>query len=137
MTLPYALQFARTAAESLMTDRGTVTRDSVSAKQLIDPLTGLYTSNLPPTVIYSGPCFVLERRVQNPSSRSDAGDFPYTETASLLLPAHAALVLVQDIFTIDWAPDHPQDVGLRFRITFFNPGTQIKARKCQMEAITG
>jgi hypothetical protein len=120
-----------------MTDSGTITREVVSTSTTIDPATGLYTDVGTITVIYSGICFVDEKRIQNPVSRTVGGDSPITDVASLLLPASSPLIKVQDIFVLDAAPDHPADVGLRFRITFVNPATQVKSRRCQMEAITG
>lgn len=141
MTMPYmpeALWFARDAAERMMTDVGVVTRSAVpTASTIVDPLTGLTPASGPPVVIYTGKCFLVERRIQNPTARAVAADYPYVETVTLMLPSNTPAIRVQDIFTLTAAPDHPQDVGLRFRITFFNPGTHSKVRKCQMEGITG
>ena len=122
-----------------MVDRGTIYRPSTNTTSPIDPVTGWFVDDgtTSMTLVWSGPCFLLDKRIQNPSARAVAEDYPFSEVASLLMPSDTPQVRVQDIFVLDSAPDHPQDVGTRFRITFFKPGTQLKARECQMETITG
>jgi hypothetical protein len=120
-----------------MVDSCTISRPGTSTG-LVDPVTGLQPV-IGGGLVYSGPCFILEKRVQNPSARGVAGDAPFSEVATLDIPhiTTGATVEVKDVVVLTAAPDHPGDVGRRFRITYVNPGTQLKAQQCQMEVITG
>jgi hypothetical protein len=132
-----ALIVARARALSRMVDQCTISRPGVSSGP-VDPVTGLQAVS-GGTSIHSGRCFILEKRVQNPTARGVAGDAPFVEVATLEIPhiTSGLRLEVKDIVVITAAPDHPGDVGRRFRITYVNPGTQLKAQQCQMEVITG
>lgn len=118
-----------------MVDTGRITRTGPLSGAL-DPVTGLRIPAVP-VVVYEGKCFVDELRIQNPSPAAVAGDFPVSMVATLKLPAMGEQVLVQDLFVLTSAPDHPQDVGRHYRISSFNPKTQAKARLFQMQAVIG
>jgi hypothetical protein len=117
-----------------MVDSGTITRSGTAGT--VNPATGVPVTGAVVTV-WSGPCLLAERRVQNPTATPIAGDFPFSEVATLKVPSSVPKILPMDVFTLDSAPDHPQDVGRRFRITSFDPSTQAKERRFQMSAIIG
>lgn len=121
-----------------MVDSCTISRPGVTSAGPVDPVTGLQPVSAGAQV-YSGICFVGEKRVQNPSARGVAGDAPFEEYATLDIPHILAgpNVEVKDIVVITGAPDHPGDVGRRYRVTFVSPGTQLKAQQCQMTTVTG
>lgn len=133
VTASSALSAARHAAESRMVDSCVVSRNSATA--------GLDADGMPiagsPTPVYSGRCFLLEARVQNPNPSDVAGDFPVTEALTLKVPALAAQLLVGDVVVMTACPDHPRDVGARLRVSSINPGTQRKSQNCQVEVIAG
>lgn len=135
MSASSALVIARARALTRMVDSGTITR-TVAGTTVMDPATGARPKP-EVTPIYSGPCFLTEKRIQNPGATGVADDFPVEEVASLVLPSLGPRIERGDIFVLTAAPDHPQDVGRRFRIISFNPGTQNKARQFQMSAIIG
>lgn len=135
MSASSALVVARARAQSRMVDSCTITRGSAETG-MRDPVTGLRTPGST-TTIYSDICNVAELRVQNPSPTGVAADFPVSMVATLRLPALGPQIHVQDVVVLDAAPDHPQDVGMRFRITSFNPKTQAKARVFQMQSVIG
>jgi hypothetical protein len=116
-----------------MVDSGTITRLGAPVGG-VDPVTWEQAVGESQTV-YSGPCAITELRVQNPKPSGVGGDYPVAMVATLRLPAQGAHIQVQDVFVLDSAPDHPQEVGMRFRITSFNPKTQAKARLFQMESV--
>lgn len=129
------LVVARARAETRMVDRCSVTRPGVQSADR-DPVTGamIPAGEIP---VYSGACAFSELRVQNPTPTSVAGDFPVSMIVTLSLPAMGPLVQLQDLVAVTSAPDHPQDVGLRFRVTSFNPKSQAKSRMFQMQAVIG
>ena len=130
------LNRARAVTELLtMPDTCTVTRPGVQSTDR-DPVTGAMMP-VADTPVYSGKCAVEELRVQNPSPTSVASDFPVSMIATLKLPAMGPLVVIGDRVTLFTAPDHPQDAGLVFRVTSFNPKSQAKARLFQMQSVIG
>lgn len=135
MSARTALVTARSRALTRMVDRGSVWRPSSSGA--LDPVTGIPALGAAAAPIWSGPCFLSEKRVQNPSARPVAGDFPFEEVATLSLPSDVPQIDPLDVFVLESAPDHPQDVGRRFKVISFNPSTQVKARQFQMAAIIG
>lgn len=135
MSAVTALVAARVAAESRMVDSCVITRPGLSSGP-VDPATGRRIAAVSSDV-YAGQCNVEELRVQNPSPSGVAADFPVSMTATLRVPAMGPSIQVQDVVVLTAAPDHPQDVGLRFRVTSFNPKTQAKARMFQMQSVVG
>lgn len=138
MSAASILAVARARALTRMVDRCTITRPGYSSAKL-DPLTGL-TPVVAGTPVYpeeglDGPCAIEVLRVQNPTASSVGGDFPVSMVSTLSLPAMGPRVVVGDVVLITAAPDHPQDIGLKFRITAFNPKTQAKARLFQMQTV--
>jgi hypothetical protein len=129
------MTLARQRALGRMTDSVTITHPGVLSGP-VDPVTGLQTGSAG-TVVYSGVCYFEVTRIQNPHPAALAGDFPVTEVLSLMLPANAGAINVQDIVIITDAPDHPRDVGRRLRVSSINTGTQLKQQRCQVEVITG
>lgn len=135
MSARTAIILARVRAQTRMVDRCVITRPGVPSSA-IDPVTGLspVATDRP---VYSGVCEFDELRVQNPSPASVAGDFPVSMIATLALPAPGPLVQEQDTVTMTSAPYHPQHVGMRFKITAFNPKSLAKAQVFQMQAVIG
>jgi hypothetical protein len=135
MSADSALAIARGRALTRMVDRCTITRPGALSGP-VDPVTGLQTGGSS-SAVYSGACFFEVTRVQNPTASDVAGDFPVSEVLTLMLPANAGDVRVQDVVTITAAPDHVRDVGRRLRVSSINTGTQLKQQRCQVEVITG
>lgn len=135
MSAESALATARGRALTRMVDSCTVSRPG-GLTGPVDPSTGLQTPSAD-SLVYSGGCFFEVTRVQNPSASNVAGDFPITEVLTLMLPANAGDVHVQDVVQVTAAPDHPRDVGRRLRVSSINTGTQLKQQRCQVEVITG
>lgn len=129
------LAVARMRAETRMVDTVMITR--TGAAGVFDNSLGTMGAGAAATKVYSGPCFLSEKRVQNPKARPIAGDFPFEEVATLHLPAASPQILPMDVATMLAAPDHPQDTGRRFRVISFDPSTQAKERRFQMSAIIG
>lgn len=135
MTARTAIILARGRAQTRMVDRCTITRTGAPSADR-DPVTGAMLPAVE-SPVYSGMCEFDELRVQNPSPVSVAGDFPVSMIATLALPATGPLVQEQDTVTLTSAPYHPQHVGMRFKITAFNPKSLAKAQVFQMQAVIG
>ena len=133
MSADSALMVARARALSRMVDTCAITRPGSGGTY--DPVTDTYSGSTTP--VYSGACFVQERRIQNPEASSGGGDFPVAEALTLKLPSDSPACQVADIVVISAAPDHPNDVGRRYRITSVNPATQKKSRDYQMSTVIG
>jgi hypothetical protein len=87
--------------------------------------------------VYSGKCFLDEGQIQNPNPQETAGDYPVVSHFTLKLPVSAGPAVVDDVVVMTACPDHPRDVGVRFRVSSINPGTQKKTQNCQVEVISG
>lgn len=135
MSAASILATARRRAETRMVDRGTISRPQSHGE--FDPATGVPGGSGDPVLIYRGKCQIVQNRISNPTATAVGGDFPVVETVTLSLPTSVPQILPLDIFTLDEAPDHPQDVGRRFRVIAFDPSTQVKQRRYQVAAIIG
>jgi hypothetical protein len=93
----------------------------------------------PSSAVYSGKCFLQEKRLQNTSPGNVAADYVLTETFTLKRPATAAPVSVGDVVTMTGSGDSARGwiVGFRLRVTALNPATQKKTLDAQVEAIVG
>ena len=130
--------FARRLAESLMTDTVTWTRSVPATGTLvIDPATGLPTTG-PDTTTYTGPCrFFLQRIPRRTGGGLDAGDYVVTMTTYASIPYTAPNLAIDDVGTITGSLEHPQDVGLKFRVVGVIRNTQASAQRFQVEAVVG
>ena len=130
--------FARRLAESLMTDTVTWTRSvPATGPVTINPATG-NPQTVPDQVIYTGPCrFFLQRIPRRTGGGLDAGDYVVTMTTYASIPYTAPNLAVADIGTITGSLEHPQDVGLAFRVVGVIRNTQASAQRFQVEAVVG
>jgi hypothetical protein len=127
----------RAEAESLMTDTATWTRSvPVSGPIVLDGNGNPVT--VADTVVYSGPVrFFLQRIPRRGQSTTSAGDFVVDMTTYASIPYAAPNLAINDIGVITGSLEHPQDIGLQYRVLGLIRNTQATAQRFQVEAVVG
>lgn len=127
----------RALAEELMTDTATWKRSvPVSGPIVLDSNGNPVT--VADTVIFTGPVrFFLQRIPRRGQSTMSAGDFVVDMTTYASVPFSAPNLNVNDIGVITGSADHPQDIGLKYRVLGTIRNTQATAQRFQVEAVVG
>ncbi len=130
--------FARRLAESLMTDTMSWTRTVPTTGTIIVDLATGQPTTVPDITVYTGPArFFLQRIPRRTGGGMDAGDFVVAMTTYASIPYTAPNLEVADIGTITGSLEHPQDIGLVYRIVGIIRNTQASAQRFQVEAVVG
>lgn len=110
---------ARLAAESLMVDACTITRDAKGADDdTLDQATGVLTPPNPDTTtVYSGPCLVHPvGNIPRPEGLSEGGVAIVTARYEATIPHTAAIARHGDVLTVTASQWNPGLVGRSFRV---------------------
>lgn len=127
-TAAAAVLQGREAAESLMTDAGTVHRPG---PEVTDPDTGVVTPGL--VEVYDGACKVQGATAQ--AASPEAGGHAYVvESLQLHFPVSSQLK-IDDVVTIAASPMDPDLVGLKFRLVELARGTFRTADRWNVELV--
>lgn len=130
--------FARRLAESLMTDTMSWTRTVPATGTIIIDLATGQPTTVPDITVYTGPArLFLQRIPRRTGGGLDAGDYVVTMTTYASIPYTAPNLEVADIGTITGSLEHPQDIGLVYRIVGIIRNTQASAQRFQVEAVVG
>lgn len=121
-----------------MTDTVTWTRPGVvTGPIVIDPATGLPTVPADVT-IYTGACrFFLQRIPRRTGGGTSAGDFVVDMTTYASIPYAAPNLSIADKGIITASSEHPQDVGLKYKVVGIIRNTQASAQRFQVQSVVG
>ena len=127
----------RELAEELMTDSARWTRSVPVTGPIVLDANGNPTT-VADVVIFAGPVrFFLQRIPRRGQSTQSAGDFVVDMTTYASVPFSAPNLNVNDIGVVTGSVDHPQDIGLTYRVLGTIRNTQATAQRFQVEAVVG